>query len=143
MREVNRSALVPHSAEAMFDLVNDVARYPEFLPWCRSSRVVEESDSHMIATIEVAKGGIHQSFTTRNTLERPTRLQLQLENGPFRHLKGEWRFEPLDENACKVELHLEFEFSNRLISMAFGPVFNQVCESMLDAFVKRARQLDG
>lgn len=143
MREVNHSALVPYSAEAMFDLVNDVARYPEFLPWCRNSRVVEESDEHMIAMIEIARGGIHQSFTTRNTLERPERLGLELVDGPFRTLRGEWRFQALREDACKVQLHLEFDFSSRIISMAFGPVFNQVCESMLDAFVKRAVSLHG
>lgn len=143
MREVNRSAIVPHSAEAMFDLVNDVASYPEFLPWCRSSRVDEESNSHMVATIEVARGGIHQSFTTRNVLERPERLELELVKGPFHHLRGEWRFQALGDDACKIHLHIEFDFSNRLVSMAFGPVFKQVCESMLDAFVKRARQLHG
>lgn len=127
----------------MFDLVNDVARYPEFLPWCRSTRVVEESDEHMVATIEVAKGGIHQSFTTRNSLQPPERLELSLVEGPFRSLRGEWRFQPLSDEACKVELHLQFDFSNRIVSMAFGPVFNQVCETMLDAFVQRARQVHG
>lgn len=143
MREVNRSALVPFPAEAMFDLVNDVASYPEFLPWCRNSRVLEESDEQMLATIDIARGGIHQSFTTRNTLQRPERLVLELVDGPFRSLYGEWRFESLREDACKVHLHLEFVFSNRLVSLAFGPVFSQVCESMLDAFVKRAQQVHG
>jgi ribosome-associated toxin RatA of RatAB toxin-antitoxin module len=143
VREVNRSALVSYPAGAMFDLVNDVAHYPEFLPWCRSSRILEQSDEQMVATIDIARGGIHQSFTTRNTLQRPERLTLELVDGPFRRLRGEWRFESLSDDACKVHLHLEFAFSNRLVSLAFGPIFNQVCESMLDAFVKRAQQVHG
>lgn len=147
MREIRRQALVAYSAEAMFDLVNDVDAYPEFLPWCKSAAINEEGEQdgvrYRIATIEVAKGGISRSFTTRNVLERPRRLQLELVDGPFRHLVGDWRFEPLDENACKVELQLTFEFSSGLMTLVFGPVFNQIGETMLDAFVRRARAQHG
>lgn len=143
MREVNRSAIVPHAARAMFDLVNDVARYPEFLPWCKSTRILEETESLMRASIEVSRGGVHKSFTTRNTLNAPERILLELEEGPFRKLRGEWRFQALKEDACKVTLHIEFEFSSRVMSLVFGPVFNSICETMLDAFVRRAKELYG
>ena len=143
MREVNRSAIVPYPARAMFDLVNDVARYPEFLPWCKSTRVIEENSEMMRASIEVSRGGVHKSFTTRNRLDAPERIQLELEEGPFRKLRGEWRFQELREDACKITLHIEFEFSSRVMSVVFGPVFNSICESMLDAFVRRAKELYG
>lgn len=138
MREVDRSALVNFSARAMFDLVNDVARYSEFLPWCRSSEVLEESQDEMLARIEIARGGLNRSFTTRNALTAPERIEIKLVDGPFRHLRGAWQFKELSEDACKVSLHLEFQFSNRVMEMMLGPIFNQICESMLDAFVKRA-----
>lgn len=143
MREVRRSALVPFPAAAMFDLVNDVAAYPDFLPWCSGSEVKEQSADHMIARVDVAKGGIHHSFTTRNTLDRPGSVKLELIDGPFRKLRGEWTFHSLGDQASKVELHLEFDFSSKLVSMVFGPVFNQIGESMLDAFVRRAEVLHG
>lgn len=143
MRDIKRQALVPYPAEWMFDLVNDVDSYPEFLPWCRSADVKEEGEGYRVATVEVAKGGVARSFTTRNTLERPERLQLELVDGPFRHLSGEWLFRSLGEDACKVELHLRFEFSSSLMNLVFGPVFNQIGETMLDAFVRRARAVHG
>jgi len=143
MREVKKQALVPHSSEEMFDLVNDVDAYPEFLPWCASARVLEEGDGFRVANIEIAKGGVGKTFTTRNTLVRPTHLTIDLVEGPFRHLKGDWDFDSLGEDACKVSLHLQFEFSSVLMNMVFGPVFNQVSDTMLDAFVRRARAIHG
>lgn len=141
MREVDRSALVNFPARAMFDLVNDVARYPEFLPWCRNSEVLDESDAEMLARIEIARGGLNRSFTTRNRLAPPEKIEIELVEGPFRHLRGAWRFTPLNDEACKVSLHLEFRFASRVMEMMLGPVFNQICESMLDAFVKRANRV--
>jgi len=141
VREIKRQALVPYSAEAMFDLVNDVDSYPEFLPWCRAARVEEEGEGFRVASIDIAKGGVSRSFTTRNALDRPRSLRLELVNGPFRHLEGEWRFDALSEAACKVELHLRFEFASSIMNLVFGPVFNQIGETMLDAFVRRAKAL--
>lgn len=143
MREVRKQALVPHSAEEMFDLVNDVDAYPEFLPWCKSASVLEEGEGYRVASIEIAKGGIGKTFTTRNTLDRPGRLQIDLVEGPFRHLEGDWSFESLGDEACKVSLEMKFEFSSALMGMAFGPVFAQISNTMLDAFVKRARAVHG
>lgn len=143
MREVRRQALVPHSAEEMFDLVNDVDAYPEFLPWCSDASVREEGEGWRVASISIAKGGVGKTFTTRNTLERPERLTLELVEGPFRHLTGVWTFDSLGDDACKVSVHLRFEFSSGLMNMVFGPVFNQISETMLDAFVRRAKVLYG
>lgn len=147
MREVRKQALVPHSAQTMFDLVNDVDAYPEFLPWCKSAEVQEEGEengkAYRIASIEIAMAGAHKTFTTRNTLEPPERLVIDLVEGPFRHLTGEWVFDSLGEDACKVSLCLKFEFSSGLMSMVFGPVFKQVGDTMLEAFVRRAKALYG
>ena len=143
MREVKKQALVPHSAEEMFDLVNDVNAYPEFLPWCSGARVVEEGENFRIASIDISKGGVGRTFTTRNTLERPRQLVIDLVEGPFRHLEGDWCFDSLGEDACKVSLQLKFEFSSGLMNVVFGPVFNQISDTMLDSFVKRARVVYG
>lgn len=143
MREVRKQALVPHSAAEMFDLVNDVDAYPEFLPWCASARVLEEGEGYRVASIEISKGGVGKTFTTRNTLDRPRRLIIDLVEGPFKHLKGDWVFDSLGEDACKVSLHMRFELSSALMNAVFGPVFSQISDTMLDAFVKRARAVHG
>ncbi len=143
MRRVHRSALVPHSAAQMFDLVNDVEAYPEFLPWCRQSRVLDSSDNQMRAEVGMSLAGISRSFTTRNTLQRPDRIMLHLVDGPFRHLEGEWQFIALREDACRVTLDLTFEVSNRLFSMALTPAFEKVGNSLVDAFSRRADALYG
>lgn len=143
MKHVRRTALVHHSARQMFDLVNDVEAYPEFLPWCRSSRVFEASDSHMRAQIEMAVGGLARSFSTRNTLEPPGRIELSLLHGPFRHLHGEWRFDELSGQACKIHLEVSFEVSNRLLSAVLTPAFEKICNSLVDAFTRRADRVYG
>lgn len=143
MKEVIRSAIVPYSARRMYELVNDVERYPEFLPWCRSTKVLSASEHEMHAVIELAKAGIHREFSTRNRLLPHREIELELVNGPFKSLDGIWRFDALSENACKISLDIRFEFANAVLSMMIGPVFNQVCETMVDAFVRRARQLHG
>ncbi len=127
----------------MFDLVNDVEAYPEFLPWCRQSRVLDSSDNQMRAEVGMSLAGISRSFTTRNTLQRPDRIMLHLVDGPFRHLEGEWQFIALREDACRVTLDLTFEVSNRLFSMALTPAFEKVGNSLVDAFSRRADALYG
>lgn len=127
----------------MFDLVNDVEAYPEFLPWCRQSRVLESSDNQMRAEVGMSLAGISRSFTTRNTLQRPERIMLHLVDGPFRHLEGEWQFIALREDACRVTLDLTFEVSNRLFGMALTPAFEKVGNSLVDAFSRRADALYG
>lgn len=143
MARIKRSAEVAYSPAEMFALVNDVDRYPEFLPWCRSAAVLEEGESWIRARIEMAKGPLHRSFTTRNDLERDRRIRIRLEDGPFRRLSGDWQFDPLPNGGCRVSLDLEFEFAGAFLHRAFGPIFNQIASTLVDSFCRRARQLHG
>lgn len=141
MPVVKKSALVRHSAEQMFDLVADVEGYPKFLPWCHSTEVLSHNEDQLCGRIEVARLGVRQVFSTCNKLDRPRHMQIDLMDGPFRKLTGGWTFTPLRADACKVELELDFEFSGRLIDRAFGGIFGQIANSLVDAFVKRADEV--
>lgn len=143
MPRINRSALVMFSAEQMFKLVNDVHAYPQFLPGCVGSRVHERGEDYMTASVDVAKAGIAKTFTTRNELEGNHRISMQLVDGPFSRLVGWWTFTPLDVDACKVEFELDFEFTSRLIEMAFGQVFRDLVNAMVNAFTQRAKEVYG
>lgn len=143
MTTISRSALVMHSAEQMFELVNDVRRYPEFLDGCQATEVLAEGDDFIEATLTISKAGVNQSFSTHNTLVRPERMEMRLLNGPFSRFEGIWRFQVLADNACKVSLEMEFEMGNRLAGAAMGLVFKQVANMMVDSFVKRAKQIYG
>lgn len=127
----------------MYSLVNDVERYPEFLPWCSDGRLISSSDDLLCGEIEVSRAGIRQRFTTCNRLEENRRIDIGLKQGPFKRLDGYWLFTALKEDACKVELVLNFEFSGALINKAFGKVFNQIAITLVDAFCKRAGELYG
>ncbi len=128
----------------MYALVNDVASYPDFLPWCRSSVVLSESGNQMTARVEIARGALNQTFTTRNTLHRNKKIQIALVDGPFKALHGAWTFAPLKrDGACKIELDLEYKFDSGLMSIAARPVFNQIANTLVDAFSKRAVQVYG
>jgi ribosome-associated toxin RatA of RatAB toxin-antitoxin module len=141
MQVVERSALVTYTAAQMFALVNDVARYPEFLPWCVAARVEDVSDTERIATLKVARGVLQTEFTTRNTVQENAQIQLQLMHGPFRDLTGEWRFEPIGTRGSRVQFRVEFEFKNRLTATAFNSVFEAMCGTIIDAFVLRAQTI--
>lgn len=143
MTTISRSALVPHSAQAMFELVDDVDRYKEFLPWCSDSGVIERNGDEMRAYVTISKGGVSRSFTTRNRAQPGKMIEVRLVEGPFRRLDGYWRFQALREDASKVALDLEFEFSNSIVRMAFGRVFEQVANRLVDSFVKRADAVYG
>ena len=143
MARIEKSALVNHSAQEMFDLVADVERYKEFLPWCSDSALVSQTEHQLCGRIEVSRLGITQSFSTCNDLDPPARMGIALHEGPFRKLQGEWRFISLRDDACKVMLKMEFDFSGRLIDKAFGPVFKQVANSLVESFVRRAREVYG
>ena len=143
MKTITRNALVPYSAQRMFDLVADVDHYPEFLPWCGGARILEQSGQRQVATVTIAFKGIRQSFTTENTLEAPTRIVLNLRDGPFTHLDGEWRFKVLREDACRIDFNLSYEMRSGLLAKVLGPVFSQIAQTMVDAFVKRAEQVYG
>ena len=144
MSHINRSALVHYSPAEMYQLVNNVADYPKFLPWCRSSQVKSESPTEMVASVEIAKGVLNKTFTTRNQLKKDVRIDLELVDGPFKKLRGHWQFESLKTaNACKVKLDLEFEFDSAMMSIAAKPIFTQIANSLVDAFCKRAVDVYG
>jgi ribosome-associated toxin RatA of RatAB toxin-antitoxin module len=143
MASVSRSALVPFSAEQMFALVADVDAYHEFLPWCGDSRVLKREGDVVEGCILISKAGFEKTFTTRNRMQPGKMVEIRLVEGPFRHLDGFWRFHALREDACKVTLDLDFEFSNRMLTLAFGKVFTQIANSLVDSFVQRARQVYG
>jgi ribosome-associated toxin RatA of RatAB toxin-antitoxin module len=142
MPTINRSALVPYTSEQMYQLVDDINRYEEFLPWCTESTELDRSDDEVTATIKLAKGSLNKSFTTRNLLQKGKMIEMRLVNGPFKHLQGFWRFDRLNDSACKVSLDLDYEFSSKLVALAIGPVFNQVANTLVDAFVNRAKEIN-
>ena len=139
MPQISRSALVPFSAEQMYKLVNDVISYPSFLPGCVGSRIISHHDDEMTAAVEVSKAGISKTFVTKNILEDNKCIHMQLVEGPFSKLSGGWRFIPLSADACKIEFHLDFEFTNKLIELAFGKVFKELANNMVQAFTLRAK----
>ncbi|MGB1110944.1 MAG: type II toxin-antitoxin system RatA family toxin [Gammaproteobacteria bacterium] len=143
MASVKRSALLSYSAEQMFALVADIESYPQFLPWCRSTTVHSRNGDEVHASVELAKGSVHKTFSTVNRMQKDKMIEMRLVDGPFKHLQGFWQFTPLDEKACRVSVDMDFEFSNRLVGMAFGPIFNQAMSSLVDAFVERARVVYG
>lgn len=143
MARIERSALVAFSAEKMFALVNDIAAYPQFMDGCKGAEVLEQSETEVVARLDLSKAGISHSFVTRNQLTPPTSMTLSLEEGPFSHLQGEWSFHVLADDACKVSLQLEFEFSNKLIAMAASKWFEGVANQLVDGLVKRAQVVYG
>ena len=140
---VQRSALVMHSAQSMFDLVNDVASYPQFMDGCQASEVLEQSESLMVARLELKKGGVKTSFMTRNRLQAPSIIEMKLEEGPFKSLTGVWRFTPLTPEACKVSLDLEFEFNNMAVGLAASKLFSTMANQLVDSLCRRADQIYG
>ena len=141
MTRIEKSALVKFSAQQMFDLVNDIESYPKFLPWCRGSRIIKRDENVIEAELSIAKGGFHKNFSTRNTLEFGQKMTVELLDGPFLHLTGEWNFLPLRDDASKITLDLQFELSGKLASLAFGAVFNQICNTMVSSFTQRAKEV--
>ena len=134
---------MPYSAVQMFTLVNDIETYEHFLPWCRSSTVLERTENEVKASMEIAHSGFHQTFTTKNQNVEAESIKMMLVEGPFKYLNGYWNFQSLGDNGCKVTLNLEFEFSNRLLGMTFGKLFGKLAGSMMDAFTDRAKEIYG
>jgi len=139
MVSIKRNAVVPYTPSQMFFLVDDIERYPEFLPWCKASQILERTDDEVKATLTLAKGGIEKSFTTLNRNQKNKMIEVRLISGPFKHLEGFWLFENVGDNMCKVKLDLEFELANNLISFAIGPIFQQIANSLVEAFCERAK----
>ena len=140
---VQKSALVKFSARQMFELVEDVESYPKFLPWCGGSRILRREGDIVEAELQIAKAGFHKSFATRNRLEKYGKIYMNLLEGPFSSLEGVWNFIPLREDASKITLDLEFEIAGKLAALAFGPVFNQICNTMVTSFTQRAKTIYG
>lgn len=141
MPQISRTALVPYSAEQMYKLVNDVDSYPDFLPGCTGSRVIDVSASQMTAAVDVSKAGISKTFTTRNTLTSNQSILMHLVDGPFKSFRGGWTFTSLGADACRIQFQLDFEFTNKLIELAFGRIFKELASSMVQAFTVRAKEV--
>jgi len=125
----------------MYNLINDVNAYPQFVPDCVESKLISQTEQTMTAALKVSRGGINKWFTTKNTLIKNSQVKLELVDGPFNSLVGYWNLLPLSEEACKVTLDLEYEFSNRMFDLAFGKAFNHIANSMVQAFTQRAKQV--
>jgi len=144
MTTITRNSLVMYTPQEMYDLVNDIEAYPTFLPWCRDSKIISKTDDVICASLDLAKGGIHHVFSTRNKLSPGKAIDIDLIDGPFRHLEGHWQFGMIGENqGCRVQLDMDFEFSSRLIDIALGPIFTQISGSLVEAFCKRAHEIHG
>lgn len=141
--QINKSALVPYSPEQMYALVDDITAYPQFLPWCHAAEEHHRTDAHVEASLEIAHSGLHKSFTTRNELYPHERIEMGLVKGPFKTLKGVWRFEPLGNEGSKVSLVMDFEFSSKLMGMTFGPLFSKIAGTLVDSFIERAKVVYG
>ena len=139
MTRIEKTALVKFSAQQMFDLVNDIESYPQFLPWCSQSRIIKREGNIVEAELTISKGGFQKSFSTRNELDMGKKMTVSLIDGPFSHLAGVWQFQPLREDASKIVFDLDFELSGKLASLAFGAVFNQICNTMVSSFTQRAK----
>jgi ribosome-associated toxin RatA of RatAB toxin-antitoxin module len=140
---VDRSVLAPYGAEKMFALVEDVESYPEFLPWCEGAHVDLREPGRTIATIRANFHGMRQRFTTENANRPGERIDIALVSGPFRLLRGHWRFTALEAQGCRIDFRLEYQFSSRILEKVAGPVFHHIANNFVDAFVRRAEQKFG
>jgi len=138
MQRVLKAVLVPYSAARMFELVDRVERYPEFLPWCGGAEVIVTRPEGKTARIDIDYHGVKAHFTTDNVNREPESIVVTLSDGPFRHLHGEWRFHALAQDACKVEFELAYEFSTHVLETVLGPIFSHIANTFIDAFVRRA-----
>ncbi len=134
--------VVPYSQEQLFDLVADVGRYPQFLPWCIGSRVRGVSATGLVADLTIGFGPFRESFTSRVALDRPQRVKVRYENGPFRYLNNQWDFRP-HEHGCEVAFFVDFEFRSKILQAAIGVVFNEAVRLMVNSFRKRADEIYG
>lgn len=134
--------VLPYSPEQLFDLVADVGRYPEFLPWCVGAKVVSRTEDELHADLTIGFGPFRESFRSRVTLDRPHQVKVMYERGPFRHMNNTWTFSP-DPKGCRVDFWVDFEFRSRFLQAAIGAVFNEAVKRMINAFLKRARDVYG
>ncbi len=138
MAQVQKTVLIHHSASRMYALVDDVKKYPEFLPWCGGVDLIKQDEASTVATLHIDYHGLHQKFTTENLKTFPSLMEIKLKDGPFKHLEGVWRFIELNESACKIEFMLNYEFANIIIEKIISPVFSHIANTFVDGFVARA-----
>jgi len=143
VKKIQKSALVTYSPQQMFSLVDDIDAYSDFLPWCSHSKVLERNDDSVTGKLEISYSSLNKSFVTKNINTPHTQIEMQLVEGPFKHLRGLWSFSVLGDEGCKIELTMEFEFSNKLLDMTVGPVFSKIANSLVDAFIDRAKTIYG
>ncbi|EXI89903.1 MAG: Toxin RatA [Candidatus Accumulibacter regalis] len=143
MAMVKKSVLIERSSQQMFDLVDRVEDYPMFLPWCSQTRCEFRDEQKTVATLHISYRNVSSHFTTENDKESPQWMRIRLVDGPFRRLDGLWRFKPLADYACKIEFQLSYEFSSKMFEKVIGPVFSQIANTFVDAFVKRANEVHG
>ncbi len=143
MPEITRSALLPYPAGFMYELVNDVKSYPEFLPWCGEVEIHAEAELEMEASINIRGAGLNQWFKTRNAMLPGESIVMELVEGPFRQLSGVWRFVDIGDDGCKIELEMNFEFKRGLASAIIAPAFTRIANTLVDSFCERARELHG
>jgi ribosome-associated toxin RatA of RatAB toxin-antitoxin module len=141
MARVEKSVLVAHTPDRMFELVDRVEDYPVFLPWCGGTELKWRDETSTVATIHIAYMGIRQSFTTENVKTHPREMRIKLQNGPFSELEGDWSFVALGDEACKVEFRLQYVFSSRVLETILAPVFSHITNTFVDAFVRRADEV--
>jgi ribosome-associated toxin RatA of RatAB toxin-antitoxin module len=143
MPTVRKSAIVPSSCEAMFALVEDIESYPEFLPWCAGTEVLERGPLITRARLDVSYHGLRTHVSTLNRKHAPERIELEFEDGPFKRFGGEWRFSPLGKEGCKIELVLDYELASGALARLLGPLFGDISDSMVESFVQRAEAVAG
>ena len=144
MTTITKKLLVLYTSNQMYNLVNDVESYPAFLPWCHGSKIISESKDVISASLDLVTGGISHTFSTRNKLIRGQSITIELIDGPFQYLEGYWQFRPFKYgNGCQMQLHINFDFSSRIISMTLGPILTQILNSLVNAFYKRAKEIYG
>ncbi len=141
MVAISRSALVDYSAQKMFDLINDIEAYPQYMTSCLEAVIVEKGDDFVEAQLTLGKSGVQQQLTTRNELRPPELMIMRFVDGPFSSFEGRWQFQPLTDSACKVNLDLEFEFSNPILAMTVGKWFEKIASQQVDALCQRANDI--
>ena len=138
MAKVKKTVLINHSASRMYALVDDVKSYPQFLPWCGGVDLIQQDEATTVARLHIAYHGLHQNFTTENNKTYPSLMDINLIDGPFKHLEGVWRFIELNEQACRIEFELNYEFANSFLEKLIAPVFSHIANTFVDGFVARA-----
>jgi len=143
MTEISKTTVVPYTSDEMYVLVNDIESYPIFLPWCTEAKILSQQDDNLTAKLSLALGKIKQSFTTENTMQDGSRIDMKLIEGPFKHLSGYWRFILEDDHSCHIHLHMNYEFKSKIIKHTLGKAFYIVIDTLVDSFVQRAQQIYG